>query len=201
MEVLNYMIAYFSSTLGLIELIGSIFTLLCVYYAAKHNIWTWFWGVLGVLCFGYIFWEVTFYFDAILQLAFYLPIQFVGLWVWMNKDTIQTEAVETFPTWYWVPIVLGIAILTYFSAGVLVSVGGAFPILDSIIVWSSVTAQIMLAWKYWQNWLLWVGIDVLAIYVYFMKGLFITSGLYAILLVIAAMGLWSWYNKSKLSTT
>ena len=75
-------IQYFSGTLGLVELAATVFSLICVWLAAKQNQWTWFWGVLGVVLFGYLFYEYKLYSDAGLQILFYLPLQFVGYYVW-----------------------------------------------------------------------------------------------------------------------
>ena len=197
MEILSAIATYFSGPLGKVELFASIFSLICVWLAAKQNIWTWFWGSLGVIGFGYLFSrpEIALYFDAILQLAFYLPIQIVGYFMWKKHGAGSTDFIKSMNWKWWVAIIPFIAIATYFSAGILIAVGGSFPVLDSIIVWASVIAQILLAKHMWQSWVLWVGVDFIAIYVYAMKGLLVTAGLYGIFLVLASYGLLTWYKQ------
>lgn len=201
LEIITTVYTYFASPLGLVELAGCIANLVCVYLATKHNIWTWGWGIVGVLLFGYLFFQVQLYSDVILQLAFFLPMQFAGWYAWSKYGAEKGIGfVNSFNPLLWVPLVASIGILTFITGFNMIYVGAAFPYLDASILWMSVFAQILLNTKYWQSWALWVAVDVVAIYVYAGKGLVVTSGLYAIFLVIAALGLIQWYRQYKTQT-
>lgn len=202
LEIATMVYTYFASPLGLLELAGCIANLVCVYLATKHNIWTWSWGIIGVLLFGLLFFNVQLYSDVILQLLFFLPMQFAGWYIWSKYGAEKGIGyVNSFKNHYvWFPMLFLIGLLTFLTGYNMIYVGAAFPYLDASILWMSVFAQLLLNAKYWQSWVLWVTVDVVAIYVYAGKGLMVTSGLYAIFLVIATLGLIQWYGQYKTQT-
>lgn len=47
--IIGTITAYFAGPLGMVELFATIFSAICVWLAVKHNIWTWFFGAIGVI--------------------------------------------------------------------------------------------------------------------------------------------------------
>jgi nicotinamide mononucleotide transporter len=68
----------------------------------------------------------------------------------------------------------------------------ALPYADSAIAGASVAAQILLAYRRIENWVLWIAIDVVAIALYINRGLYPTAGLYGGFLVLSLIGLKEW---------
>ncbi|HUQ14202.1 MAG TPA: nicotinamide riboside transporter PnuC, partial [Novosphingobium sp.] len=68
----------------------------------------------------------------------------------------------------------------------------ALPYADSAIAGASVAAQILLALRRIENWVLWIAIDAGAIAVYISKDLYPTAALYALFLVFSVAGLREW---------
>ena len=68
----------------------------------------------------------------------------------------------------------------------------ALPYWDATTTVLSVIAQILLARRRLENWILWIVVDVLAIGIYYVKGLYPTMVLYAIFLCMASGGLLLW---------
>jgi nicotinamide mononucleotide transporter len=200
MEVVMAIIAYFSGTWGLVELAGTVFSLICVYLATKHNQWTWFFGILGILCFGPLFYHYLLYSDAMLQILFFLPMQVWGYMKWqeLSQQSNNQSITLSLRNDTVIYIVLAIAGLTLIN-GYLMSTYtlASFAYADAWTTWMSVFAQVLMIRKYWQAWLLWIIMDIGAIYIYFAKGLFMTSGLYAVFLVLASVGLYRWYRNYK----
>jgi nicotinamide mononucleotide transporter len=200
MEIINVITTYFSGTWGMVELFGTIFSLICVFLAARHNQWTWFFGALGVILFGALFYEFKLYSDAGLQILFFLPIQVWGFFVWrkMAKDSQRESITKSLTQNSLLLIVVAIGLLTVVNGYVMMTYTDAsFPLADAWTTWMSVFAQILMVRKYWQSWALWTIMDVGAIYIYFAKGLFVVSGLYFVFLCIAAYGTYKWYNDWK----
>lgn len=213
--------AYFASTLGLVELAGTVFSAICVYLAIKHNQWTWFFGALGVLFMGYLFLQYALISDAALQILFYLPLQLVGFIWWRNaaKKADNTSVVKAMS----IPSFIGIAVailamtalngwfMAAYGAEVIVWVNSAiawsglsfpvaaasFPYIDALTSWMSIAAQLLMIAKFRESWVLWVSMDVIAIGVYFTKGLVVVSGLYGLFLVLATLGGIAWYKDYK----
>jgi len=196
--ILTTIYVYFASPLGLVELFGTIFSAICVYLAIKHNMWTWFFGALGVILFGYLFLQFGLYSDAGLQILFYLPMQVVGFIMWRraaskaeNKSVVLSLTLVQFA-------LIGIGILGAAGLnGYLIATyttGASFPYIDALTTWMSIAAQLLMIAKYRESWIIWVAMDVIAIFVYYAKGLVVVSGLYVLFLVLATMGGIAWYR-------
>ena len=68
----------------------------------------------------------------------------------------------------------------------------ALPYLDASVAVLSVTAQILLARRYLENWALWVVVNLLSIGLYAARELWLTLILYVIFLGLATWGLVEW---------
>lgn len=196
--MIETILTYFAGPLGMVELFGTIFSAICVYLAVKHNMWTWFFGALGVILFGYLFLQFGLYSDAGLQILFYLPMQVVGYFMW-RKAASKAESKN---------VVLALTVLQFalICVGILgaaglngyliatYTTGASFPYIDALTTWMSIAAQLLMIAKYRESWILWVAMDVIAIFVYYAKGLVVTSGLYVLFLVLATLGGVAWYR-------
>ena len=187
------MFEYYSTGLGLLELLAALASLICVGLIVIQSRWNFFWGGLGVILFGYVFWEVKLYSDMLLQFLFFLPIQFVGWYQWTYGGT-QRDTLDVSSS----PRVLGLSVvgIALFVAlwGTLMSsmTDAASPYLDSIIVGCSIAAQLMLNRKIVESWLIWIAMDVFAIWFFWYKGLYVTSALYCVFLIMATVGYFTW---------
>ncbi len=63
---------------------------------------------------------------------------------------------------------------------------------DAFTTSLSLVAQLMLSRKWVQNWWLWITADVLYIWLYGVKELWLTAGLYVIFLGLCIVGLRAW---------
>ncbi len=68
----------------------------------------------------------------------------------------------------------------------------AFPFIDSFCTACSLVAQLLLARKVLQNWLIWIFVDIIYVAVYISKGLYATSIMYALYVYIAWVGYKGW---------
>ena len=68
----------------------------------------------------------------------------------------------------------------------------AMPYADAAIAGASVAAQILLAYRRIENWVIWIAIDVAAVALYINRELYPTAGLYGGFLVLSVIGLKEW---------
>lgn len=212
MELFSHVTEYFSGTWGMVELVGTLASLICVYLATKHNQWTWFFGAIGVILFGALFFQFKLYSDAALQILFFLPMQVWGFMKWKElsdesgNDMVTKSFGEQIPAVgdlnpkfrTWLIVLLSIGVLTLINGyGMATYTDASFAYADAWTTWMSVFAQILMIRKYWESWVLWMVMDIGAIYIYFAKGLFVVSGLYAVFLLMATYGLIKWYKDWK----
>jgi len=68
----------------------------------------------------------------------------------------------------------------------------ALPYLDSFTTWGSVLTTWMVARKILENWLYWLLIDSVSIYLYLDRALYLTALLFLAYVVIALLGYYQW---------
>jgi nicotinamide mononucleotide transporter len=159
----------------------------------RRSIWNYPVGIVMVSIYSYVFLGARLYSDALLQIFFFV-VQIVGWVAWLKHQKPDGEViVETSSTRE-----LGAALLlTGLVALALGSAMGrwahaAFPYWDATVAAASVIAQLMLTWRRIENWVWWIGANMISIAIYARKGLLLTSGLYAFFLTMAVLGFVSW---------
>ena len=66
------------------------------------------------------------------------------------------------------------------------------PWLDATLSSFSLVAQYWTARRHLENWLLWIAVDAVYVGLFLFKGLMLTAGLYAVLIVLAVIGFSRW---------
>ena len=66
------------------------------------------------------------------------------------------------------------------------------PHLDALTAWGAIVATFMVARKVLENWLYWLVIDAVSIWLYLERGLYFTVGLFCVYLVMVVIGYRSW---------
>jgi nicotinamide mononucleotide transporter len=68
----------------------------------------------------------------------------------------------------------------------------AAPVVDAFIAGFSISAQILMARRRIENWVLWILVDIVAVGLYFSRHLYPTSALYLLFLLLSVAGLVGW---------
>ena len=177
------------------EIIGTVCGLLSVWLGIRKSIWCWPTGLINVVCFFVMFFEVKLYAELITYAVFFV-LGIYGWWEWAHDgdDRAQLRTTRT-PLRVSVGLLALALIWTPVQGYVLAHhTDAALPYWDSTITVLSLLAQWMMARKYLENWLLWIAVDVLGIGVYQAKGLYVTAVLYTVFLVMATYGLIVWWR-------
>lgn len=178
-----------------------------VYLLARERLSNYVFGLAGVLLFGYLFRESQLYSDMLLQWLFYAPLQIVGFGLWKYGRTLgdssnqpgPMQVVMLTPQRWWligVLVLLAAAVLGTLMAR---STDASFPYADALTTTMSIGASILMLKKVLENWVLWIAMDLIAIPIYYLKGLYVTSGLYVIFLALALYGLRNWYRTYRIA--
>lgn len=175
-----------------LEIIGVITGLACVYLAAKNNIWNWPIAMISVTIYIFIFFEAHLFADMGLQVYFFV-VNLYGWYYWANKPASEKKIPVARITRVEILISAGaIVIFTYILGTILKYTTASFPYLDSFCTACSLVAQVFLARKVIENWLIWIFVDVIYVGVYLYKDLHLTAVMYAIYVGIAIMGYVDW---------
>ena len=175
------------------EIIGTIFGLLSVWLTIKKSIWCWPTGLVNVVLFFVMFYQVKLYAELITYFVFFV-LGVYGWWEWLYGGENRTELPVTKTPGGVIVALVCIGLVWAPGQGYCFShyTDAALPYWDSAITVLSLLAQWMMARKYLENWVLWIAVDVLGIGVYWYKGLHVTTALYLVFLVLAISGLIAW---------
>lgn len=179
----------------IVESIAVLFSIVYVVLAAKQNIWCWFFAAISVILYIYICFASQLFAETGLQF-FYLIMAFYGYYNW-NKPKSKLKIIQWSAYQHFLIILLG-GVLTFLMGFYLTTYTSAkVPIIDSFTTIFSVIATYMITKKVLENWLYWIVIDIVAIYLYFNRDLQLSSLLFIIYTVIAIFGYFSWIKKIK----
>ena len=194
-EVIEY-----ATQIGILEFLGLVFGLLCVYFLIKQNILTWICGIIYVLISFVIFWNAQLYGDFILHI-FFLILNIYGWyhWIYGSKNKEELPITSQSLSNRIVTILLttaGIFIFYHFLNAAPSWFEGmppaSLPMWDSTTSVLSITGMWLTARKKIDNWYYWLAVDVLATGIYYYKELYFYSILYFIYIGLAIAGYLAW---------
>ncbi|NEP43424.1 MAG: nicotinamide mononucleotide transporter [Okeania sp. SIO2H7] len=180
-----------------IESIAAITSAWSVWLLGKNLVIGWWVCIVGAIAYAIVFDRARLYGEVAIQL-FYLVTSLQAIYIWLRGGKDRTEKpIER--------ISRKKAIATFFLAIVLVltlqavlsKLGGAAPFWDALTTILSLTAHLYLMQRYLESWYIWILVDTIYVPLYASRELYLTSGLYAVFLVMAAIGL---YNFRKYTT-
>jgi nicotinamide mononucleotide transporter len=179
-----------------VELIAAGLGLANIVLISLRSVWNYAFGIPMVILYGFVFFEARLYSDAILQ-VYFLLMQGYGLWNWMHGraddglvrvGTLSNEArLATAGVTLAASLAIGFVFARYTDA--------ALPWIDAPIAAMSVIAQYLMSVRKIENWVLWIAVDLIAVVIYPIRGLYLTTGLYAIFLAVSVFGLWQWLQE------
>ncbi len=156
-------------------------------------------ALASVACTGVVLYGARLYAETGLQ-AFFFTANLWGWWLWLRSKNTAESAVPVGwmsgyerLAWSAVTAALSVAlgwILHRFT-------DAALPFADSAVAGASIAAQILLSFRRVENWMLWVLIDMVAVWLYASRGLPLLAGLYAVFLVMSVMGLREWAKAAR----
>ncbi len=177
---------------SLLEVIGVITGLLCVYLAAKNIIWNWPFAIVSVVIYIFIFWDSHLFADMGLQ-VYFLIMNIYGWYYWSKKPASEQKTpVMRIKKTEIILSVVAVLVFTFILGSVLKYTTASYPYLDSFCTACSLVAQVFLARKVLENWLIWIFVDIVYVGVYIFKDLHLTAVMYAIYVAIALMGYIDW---------
>lgn len=178
---------------SLLELTAVVFAIAYLVLAVRENILCWLAAGISTLIFLAIFWDVKLYMESGLQ-VYYLGMAAFGWHQWRLASGGSADLQVSMWSMQQHLIALAlIAVLTLLSGYLLNSGTDAqLPYLDSFTTWASVVTTFMVVRKVLENWVYWLVIDSVSIYLYIDRELYFTSMLFAVYIVIIFFGWFSW---------
>lgn len=176
-----------------LELFAALVGALSVWLSVRQNIWSWPTAIVNVVLYALVFYETKLYADMGLQVI-YAILSIYGWYEWLYGGAGRTELRVTRTGLRLGALLAVIAAIGSALIGVFLrhATDAALPFMDSFLSSTSLVAQWMMTKKLLENWLVWIGVDVLYVGMFIFKGLFLTAGLYAVFLALAIKGYLDW---------
>lgn len=176
-----------------IEITAIIMTLLCVVLTARQHIACWPTGLVAVVLYAYVFYQARLYSEFGLQ-GYYVVVQVYGWYHWLHGGRRRNDLPVTRQSHrengLWIAAIVASSLgLGYLMAS---RTDAALPYADAFTTVAALVAQWLLARKKLEAWILWVVVDLVSVRNFWLRELPATTLLYAVLLVLAAMGFVAW---------
>ena len=180
-------------TLQVIEYIAVASGIIHVFLLTREKIIAWPFGILTVSLYIYIFSVSKLYSDVILHVV-YVILNIYGWWNWARRaqtaEHVPISRLSGRETGAWAGLILiGFLLWGYTMQA---NTDASFPYGDAFTTVASLVAQFLLARKKLENWIIWIIVDVVAITIYGLKGLYPTTGLYIVYLLLSTKGFLDW---------
>ncbi len=182
----------FDNVALLLEIIAVIFGIVYVLLISKNNILGWIFGIIGSVLSIYLFIVYAkLYAESVLYL-FYVAAGIYGWMSWKKQKEpgeVYQKSLKTHALIVLTGAILSILfyyIMTYFFEG------AEKPLIDSFTTVFSFIATYLTTKKWIGNWIYWVVIDVVSIYLYYSRGLEIYALLMFSYSIIAVYGYLQW---------
>lgn len=177
-----------------IESVAVFFSIIYVILAAKESIWCWGAAAISVILYVYICYTAQLYPETGLQI-FYLFMAFYGYYQWNKNDS--TLQIQQWSISKHLLILLIGTILTFLMGFYFTTyTNAAMPLVDSFTTVFSIFATYMVTKKVLGNWLYWIVIDAVSVYLYFSRDLHLTSLLFLAYTFIAIFGYFAWLKRN-----
>ena len=136
------------------------------------------------------------YMEAYLQI-FYVFMGFYGWSQWKTKTSnVSNFVVNTWNKSQHLFATSMVLILSIISATLLrFFTDAALPFLDALVTWGAVVATYMVAKKLLENWIYWLVIDSISIFLFISRDLLPTAFLFGMYIIIIVYGYHSWSKK------
>lgn len=184
----------------IVGIISGISGVISVILCAKGKISFYYVGFVQTISYLYLAWTNKLYGEVIENL-FYLVTMVWGIFLWkknMHKNTDGTSDVKTkkFTKLQWLVSITITLTLTMLIGTWLDSIGSNQSYLDAATNVMAIIAQLLMIWRFREQWIWWIVINVICVIMWFNIGNWSMVAMYISWIINSAYG---WFNWSKLN--
>lgn len=160
--ILGLSIYWKDSIIGIISALSGIW---CVILTGKGKRFSFIVGTVNVIFYSIISFNARYYGEVMLNLLYYLPMNFVGWIMWSKHlDSNTGEVKKAHLSCKGSLLTYSLTAIAIFIYGIVLKyLGGALPYIDSMSTVISVTAQILSVRRLKEQWILWIAVDAVTI--------------------------------------
>lgn len=180
-----------------LEAAGVVLSIAYLVLAIRESLWCWPAAFLSSVITIAVMFGARLYSEAGLN-VFYAAMAIYGWYQWRYggaRTGMRELPIAVWPLKTHV-LAIGGSLAASVAVGWLMSryTDAAFPYLDAFVTVSSIVTTYMIARKILENWLYWLVVDSLSLYLYLQRGLYLYVGLFALYLVLVVIGFVRWHR-------
>ena len=146
----------------LIALCSGIAGVISVVLCSQKKLSFYFWGILQLVTILIISYQTGLY-GKVLENGFYLITMLLGFWLWDKNKTDNEVKTETMSFSDYAILAIFVPLLIYGVSLFVVDANSEQPVLDTTTTVIGIIAQLMLIFRFREQWVLWFILDVLCI--------------------------------------
>lgn len=177
------------------EMLAVVLSVTYLLLAIMQNIWCWIAAFISTLIYSILFFDASLLMDSALNI-FYLVMAIYGWYSWKygnSKNKGDDLAISSYGFLRNLQIIIVLLIISSILGYIMANYTKAdFAYLDTFTTVFAVFATYMLTKKVLENWLYWVIIDSVSIYIYINKGFYLTAILFVVYTVLAIFAFKQW---------
>lgn len=184
-----------------IGMICGISGVICVALTAKGKISSYIFNFIQIITYMMICWELKLYLEFG-ENIFYFITCILGVFLWkknmkQNDDGSTQVVAKKFKWWHWV-VTAAIALagtlsLGYFGETIL---GSTLPYYDALTNVLALVAQMLMVWRYREQWAIWIIIDITCLIMFTILGQWSMVAMYVAWTINAFYGWWNWSKEN-----
>ncbi|MDQ7048269.1 MAG: nicotinamide riboside transporter PnuC [Enterobacterales bacterium] len=180
-----------------LEWMAVVLAVVYLILAIKENSWCWVSAFFSTAIYVYLFFDINLFMESFLNF-YYLIMAVYGWQQWQQgkpqeQTTSSAKRIITWQCKYHFYAMLCCSFLIVVSYWLLSHyTQQAYPLLDSTTTWLAIFTTYLVTQKVLENWLYWVVIDLLSIYLYLEKGMALTALLFVGYVALSIVGFFSW---------
>lgn len=175
---------------------------ICVFMVNMRKLSNYFWGFINVVLYGYVAYTASYYGDTMLNWLFYLPIQFIGAYMWsksMSEDNMTSKKITSI--YVLIGMVVGSIITVLLYSHSLALMGGNLTTIDATTTTLSMLATFLMIKGYREQWVCWIMVNFLSIYMWSINFIdnetsFSVLIMWIMFLSNSVYGAYTWFNAS-----
>lgn len=185
----------------IINSVSAICGVFCVVLCATGKKSQYYFGFVNIATYIIIAMASKYYGQVALNLLYYLPTQFIGMYMWkkhMNTDENQVKSKKMSShqiAIYVVAMVLGVIVCRY----LLELLGGNQTWLDSTTLMISLFANALMVLRYKEQWALWIVVDIITVILWIIGRDWIQVSMWSVYLLNAFYGYYKWHKMNQIN--
>lgn len=185
-----------------LNIIAGLAGVVSVVMCAKGRTMFYFVGFIQTITYLFLAWQNQFY-GEVIENIFYLVTMIWGIFLWKKNEVKNTDGTEDviakkFTPLQWVLSIVATVIATTLMGCCLDCIGSAQAYTDAATNVMAIFAQLLMVWRFREQWIWWFVIDIFCIKMWWVAG---NPSMVLMYIFWTANTVYGWFNWSKLNKT